>query len=55
MKILYSICKEAYINDFRHNTIGGAMGWLEILTNMYTYDKIINSHAIVGVSQMINK
>ena len=29
------------------------MGWLEILTNMHTYDKIINSHAIVGVSQMI--
>ena len=25
MKILYSIRKEAYINDFRHNTIGGAM------------------------------
>jgi len=25
MKILYSICKEAYNNDFRHNTIGGAM------------------------------
>ena len=27
----------------------------EILSNMYTYDKIINSHAIVGVSQIINK
>ena len=28
---------------------------IEILSNMYTYDKIINSHAIAGVSQMINK
>ena len=27
----------------------------EILSNMYTYDKIINSHTIAGVSQMINK
>ena len=34
---------------------GGTMGWLEILTNMHTYDKIINSHALTGVSQMINK
>ena len=30
------------------------MGWLEILINMHTYNKIINSHAIVGVSQMMN-
>ena len=28
---------------------------IEILSNMYTYDKIINSHAIAGVTQMINK
>lgn len=25
MKILYSICKEAYVNDFPRNTTGGAM------------------------------
>jgi hypothetical protein len=31
------------------------MGWQEILTNMHTYDKTFNSHAIAGVSQMINK
>jgi hypothetical protein len=31
------------------------MGWLETLANMYTYDNIINSHALKGVSQMINK
>ena len=31
------------------------MGWLEILTNMYTYDNIINSHAIAGVSKIYGK